>query len=115
MSSWYWTVLSPPPAPFPAVYSPEASDRGVQDFAQMRGLTIAHRETGTTWPNRPESGRAGRKVRAGRLACRLICRLTRGHATDAYDEVSYVIRRPEDRFARVLRHTAEAFSPPPFP
>ena len=90
------------PGPFPAVYSPEASDRGVQDFAQMRGLTIAHRETGTTWPNRPESGRAGRKVRAGRLACRLICRLTRGHATDAYDEVSYVIRRPEDRFARVL-------------
>jgi SAM-dependent methyltransferase len=90
------------PGPFPAVYSQEASDRGVQDFAQMRGLTIAHREAGTTWPNRPESGRAGRKVRAGRLACRLICRLTRGHATDAYDEVSYVIRRPEDRFARVL-------------
>jgi SAM-dependent methyltransferase len=94
------------PGPFPAVYPQEASDRGIQGFADMRGLSIAHRETGSTWLARNEppgfSGRAGRKVRAGRLACRLICRLTRGRATDAYDEVSYVIRRPEDRFARVL-------------
>lgn len=92
------------PGPFPAVYLPEASDRGIRAYAQLRGLTIAHRETGSTWPDRHESlsGRAGRRLRAGRLACRLICRLTRGRATDAYDEVSYVIRRPEDRFARVL-------------
>ncbi len=92
------------PGPFPAVYPPEASDRGIQAYAHLRGLTIAHRETGTTWPDGRESwsGRAGRRLRAGRLACRLICRLTRGRATDAYDEVSYVIRRPEDRFARVL-------------
>jgi SAM-dependent methyltransferase len=88
------------PGPFPAVYAPEASDRGIRAYAHLRGLTIAHRETGTTWPDR--RGRAGRRLRAGRLACRLICRLTRGRATDAYDEVSYVIRRPEDRFARVL-------------
>ena len=88
------------PGPFPAVYSPESSDRGIQAYVHLRGLAIAHRETATTWPDRREG--AGRKLRAGRLACRLICRLTRGRATDAYDEVSYVIRRPEDRFARVL-------------
>ncbi|MGH3187848.1 MAG: methyltransferase domain-containing protein [Streptosporangiaceae bacterium] len=91
------------PGPFPAVYSPEASDRGIQAYAHLRGLTIAHRETGTTWPGRHDrAGRGDRRLRTGRLACRLIRRLTRGRATDAYDEVSYVIRRPEDRFARVL-------------
>jgi hypothetical protein len=26
----------------------------------------------------------------------------RGHVTDAHDEVVYVIRKPEDRFARVV-------------
>jgi SAM-dependent methyltransferase len=91
------------PGPFPAVYSPDASDRGIQAYMQQRGLVTAHRETGSTWPDRLESaGRASRRVRAGRLACRVIRRLTRGRATDAYDEVSYVIRKPEDRFARIL-------------
>jgi SAM-dependent methyltransferase len=97
------------PGPFPAVYSPDASDRGIQAYVQLRGLVTTHRETGSTWPDRLESlgsagspGRASRRVRAGRLACRVIRRLTRGRATDAYDEVSYVIRKPEDRFARIL-------------
>jgi len=71
------------PGPFPAVYLPEASDRGIKAYAHLRGLTIAHRETGSTWPE-------------------ALSGLTRGRATDAYDEVSYVIRKPEDRFARVL-------------
>ncbi len=94
------------PGPFPAVYSPDASDRGIHDYVHMRGLIIAHRETGNTWPEPPaspgSSARSGRKVRAGRAACRMIRSLTRGRATDAYDEVSYVIRKPENRFARVL-------------
>jgi hypothetical protein len=32
----------------------------------------------------------------------LISRLTRGRLTDAYDEVLYVIRKPEDRMARLV-------------
>jgi hypothetical protein len=34
--------------------------------------------------------------------CRLVSRLTHGHLSDAYDEVLYVIRKPEERFARVV-------------
>jgi hypothetical protein len=34
--------------------------------------------------------------------CRLVSRLTRGRLTDAHDEVLYVIRKPEERFARVV-------------
>ena len=33
---------------------------------------------------------------------RLFCRVSRGRLTDAHDEVQYVIRKPEDRFARVV-------------
>jgi hypothetical protein len=35
-------------------------------------------------------------------ARRLIARLTRDRLTDAHDEVLYVIRKPQDRFARVV-------------
>jgi hypothetical protein len=34
--------------------------------------------------------------------CRLVGRLTHGRLTDAHDEVLYVIRKPEERFARVV-------------
>jgi hypothetical protein len=35
-------------------------------------------------------------------SCRLICRMSRGRLAEAHDEVQYVIRRPENRFARVF-------------
>jgi hypothetical protein len=41
-------------------------------------------------------------VRRRRLFCRVIRRVSRGRLTDAHDEVRYVIRKPEDRFARVV-------------
>ena len=43
-----------------------------------------------------------RLARAVSAACRLISRLSRGRLSDAHDEVLYVIRKPEDRFARVV-------------
>lgn len=93
-----WTRLNPEqPGPFPAVYSPAASDRGIQAYTQLRGLVITKRETGKT----PPAG-SGRAARAVSSACGLISRLTRGRLTDAHDEVRYVIRKPEDRFARVV-------------
>jgi hypothetical protein len=82
---------------FPAVYEKAASDRGIQAYARMRGLAITQRETARTWPDGP--GRLARTVAA---TCRLICLLTRGRLTDAHDEVLYVIRKPEERFARVV-------------
>jgi SAM-dependent methyltransferase len=82
---------------FPAVYEKACSDRGIQEYARMRGLVITQRETAQTWPDGPD--RLARTVTA---TCRLIGRLTRGRLTDAHDEVLYVIRKPEDHFARVV-------------
>jgi hypothetical protein len=85
------------PGPFPAVYEKAGSDRGVQAHMRRRGLVITRRETAKTWPDGPD-----RVSRAVSAACGLICWLTRGRLTDAYNEVLYVIRKPEDRFARVV-------------
>ena len=63
----------------------------------MRGLFVTQRETARTWPDGPD--RLARTVAA---TCRLVARLTRGRLTDAHDEVLYVIRKPEERFARVV-------------
>ena len=93
-----WSRVNPgQPGPFRAVYSPAASDHGIQAYMQMRGLVICQRETARTWPAGP-----GRAVRAVAAARGLIARLTRDHLTDAHDEVLYVIRKPQDRFARVV-------------
>jgi SAM-dependent methyltransferase len=93
-----WARLEPGrPGPFPAVYERAASDRGVQAYIQKRGLVITRRETARTWPDGPD--RVSRAVSAARG---LISWLTRGRMTDAHDEVRYVIRKPEDRFARVV-------------
>lgn len=82
---------------FPAVYEKIASDHGIQEYARMRGLFVTQRETVRTWPDDPD--RLARTVAA---TCRLVGRLTRGRLTDAHDEVLYVIRKPEERFARVV-------------
>lgn len=96
-----WARLFPgrpaPCDPFPAVYEKAASDRGIQVFAQLRGLLIVQRETARTVP-----GGDGLLARAFSATCRLICRVSRGRLTDAHDEVRYVIRKPEDRFTRVV-------------
>jgi hypothetical protein len=82
------------PGPYPAIYEPIASARGIEDYVSRHGLAIAHRQncrsgTGTG----SATGPAGRKIVAG---------LSRGRLTSSYDELRYVIRKPEDRFARVL-------------
>ena len=93
-----WSRLAPGrPGPFPAVYEKAASDRGIQAHMQLRGMVISHRETARTLPGGP-----GRLARAVSALCRFICWLTRGRLTDAHDEVLYVIRKPQDRFARVM-------------
>jgi len=99
-----WSRVNPgQPGPFRAVYSPAGSDRGIQAYLRMRGLVICQRETARTWPAGPgRSTGAGLPVRAVAAARRLIARLTRDRLTDAHDEVLYVIRKPQDRFARVV-------------
>jgi SAM-dependent methyltransferase len=81
--------------PHPAVYEELASARGIQSYVARRGLVIVWREA--------LSGPAAGRRRAGPLSARSVAaRLSRGRLTAAHDELAYVIRRPEDRSARLL-------------
>jgi SAM-dependent methyltransferase len=83
------------PGPYPAVYEHLASERGIQSYVLRRGLVIAQRQLLTPLAG---SGWAAPALLAGRIAARL----SRGRLTSAHDELRYVIRKPEDPFARVL-------------
>lgn len=85
------------PGPHPAVYERLVSARGIQSYAQMRGLVIAERTVmggfaGGLPPGPPAFLRAQK----------LIVWLSRGRLTADHEELLYVLRKPEDRFARVL-------------
>jgi SAM-dependent methyltransferase len=93
---WHW--LRPQQAgPFPAVYERLLSAAGVHDYAFARGLVISEWQALRDRPARP-----GRLAWGAPLACRLIAALSRGRVTDDHDDLLYVIRKPENRFARVL-------------
>jgi SAM-dependent methyltransferase len=93
-----WTRLYPgQPGPFPAIYEPTASGRGVAAYMLMRGLVITQRRAARTLPRQPE-----RLCRLLSVTRGLIAWLSRGRLTDAHDEMLFVIRKPEDRFARVV-------------
>jgi SAM-dependent methyltransferase len=93
---WHW--LRPQQAgPFPAVYERLLSAAGMHAYTLARGLLIAERETVRDRPKRP-----ARPAWGAPLACRLIAAATRGKLPDDHDDLLYVIRKPENRFARVL-------------
>jgi len=85
------------PGPYPAVYEQLASARGVQAYALLRGLVIAERQA--------LGGLAGGLPPGpyGFLAAqKLVARLSRGKLTAEHEEMLYVLRKPESRFARIL-------------
>jgi SAM-dependent methyltransferase len=85
------------PGPLPAVYDRLASARGVQAYSALRGLVVAERLA--------LGGLSGGLPAGpyGFLACqRLLARLTGGRLTADHEELLYVLRKPENRFARVL-------------
>ena len=93
-----WRTCQPGrPGPYPAVYEPLTSVRGVYDYARLRGLVIAERQVrGGQAGNRRGTPRWYLKVQ------RLVARLSRGRLTDAHEEVLFVVRKPEYRYARLL-------------
>ena len=113
-----WRWLHPGrPGPFPAVYERIVSARGIQRFAMMRGLVIAERRelTAGAVERRELAGAAGgrelpvdadgvtdRRTRRFLAACRLVARLSMGRITARHDGLLLVIKKPENRFARVL-------------
>ncbi len=93
-----WQRLRPgEPGPYPAVYEEIVSGPGIQGYALLRGLVIAERHA-----TRRDLTGAGAWWRALRAARRLVAHVSRGRYTDEHDELLFVLRRPEDRFARVL-------------
>jgi SAM-dependent methyltransferase len=92
-----WRSARPGQAgPYPAVYERVASARGIEMFMSRHGLAVAHRGLVT-------SARSTSRPAIARAAARLVAWLSRGRLTTDHDELCYVIRRPEDRFARLLR------------
>ena len=81
--------------PYPARYEAVASARGIETFASRHGLAIAHRGTAS-------SPRSLTRPPLARAAARLTVWLSRGRLAAGHDELYYVIRRPVDRFARLL-------------
>jgi SAM-dependent methyltransferase len=93
-----WSRFRPGiPGPFAPVYEKSVSDGGIAGYVLAHGLVIAARGSELTRPDRP----AGLSA-ALRVACAAICRLSGGRFADSHDELLYVIRKPLDRFARVV-------------
>jgi len=93
-----WSRLRPgTPGPFPAVYEKAVCDAGIASYTLMRGLVIAARGTDLTLPPQPV-----RLSSSMRVTYAAISRLTRQRFGDSHDELLYVIRRPQDQFARVV-------------
>lgn len=94
--AWRW--LRPgQPGPYPAVYERVVSRQGIQSYALMRGLVIAERQAiaGAV----PRRGVLGRILNGVRW---LAAAASRGRYSGEHDELLFVLRKPEDRFARVL-------------
>jgi hypothetical protein len=96
LRSLAWRASRPgQPGPHPAIYERVATAGGIEAFLSRHGLTVAHRDRASL-PGRARHGRA-------RLAARLVSRVSRGRLRCDHDELRYVVRRPEDRSARVLQ------------
>jgi SAM-dependent methyltransferase len=90
-------LLQAGPVAPPAVYEPVASRRGMQWYCVMRGLVISGEQLSQDTVH--AYGRWAGLVQAlGRTAAAL----SRGRLTSGHGEVTLVIRKPENRFARVI-------------
>ena len=85
------------PGPFRPVYEKAVCDEGISSYALLHGLVIAARASELTIPDDPPGLSSSVKLTRSAIA-----RLTGGRFADSHDELLYVIRKPEDRFARVL-------------
>ncbi len=83
------------PGPFPARYEPIASERGIRAFIGRHGLVVVHRQA-----HQAERGTGWLAVAAAARA--VVGWLSGGRFTSGHDELCYVIRKPEDQFARVI-------------
>ncbi len=92
--------------PYPARYESVASARGIEAFVSRHGLAMAHRDmVGSGGRSARHAGHSARPAGGGqfRAVRRLVAWISRGRLPCDHDELRYVIRKPEDSFARVLQ------------
>jgi SAM-dependent methyltransferase len=93
-----WSRLYPGiPGPFPAVYEKAVCDQGITSYTMRHGLVIVSRGSDLTL--REHQTRISSGVH---ITCAAISLLTRRRFSARHDELLYVIRKPQDRFARVV-------------
>jgi SAM-dependent methyltransferase len=95
---WRGLARRPPTDPPPTmVYDRVASWKGMRWYCVMRGLVIAEE-----YPSRDGLDALGSRSGLVGGLCRTLALLSRGRLSADYSEVTLVIRKPENRFARVL-------------
>lgn len=94
-----WRSFVPPGSvgPLPAVYEQVTSREGIRAYCLMRGLVIAEEHATTSGP-----ARLGPHSRLVDLACRMVERISRGRITAGHDQVTLVVRKPQNHFARLI-------------
>lgn len=94
-----WHRLSPAESvgPLPAIYEPLTSREGIQKFCLTRGLMIAEDYSAMTGP-----ARHGPHAELVAKVCRAVAALSRGRLNGDVDEITMVIRRPQNHFARLI-------------
>jgi SAM-dependent methyltransferase len=94
-----WRRFAPPGAYgcLPAIYEAVTSREGMQSFCLTRGLRITEEITATGGP-----ALYGRLAPLARWACEVVERVSGGRLTTAHDEVTFVIRKPQNHFARLI-------------
>jgi SAM-dependent methyltransferase len=97
-----WKDLHPGiPGPFPAVYEKSATEQGIHSYVLIRGLVVAHHTVVPTAERTTQSNQT-RLSSSVRTICGIISWITRGRFGVGHDELLYVIRKPQDRFAHVV-------------
>ncbi|WP_019629284.1 methyltransferase domain-containing protein [Actinomadura atramentaria] len=94
LPSWPDDRPVPPPA---GHYERVASRQGMQWYCVMRGLVIAEERT-----SRDTLATLGAGAGAVSGLCRAVAACSRGRLTAAHTDVALVIRKPENRFARLI-------------
>jgi SAM-dependent methyltransferase len=94
-----WKALVPAGSvgPLPAVYEQLASREGIRAYCLMRGLMIAEDYTNTSGP-----ALRGPRARLVKTVCGIVSALSGDRLTDKDDEISMVIRKPQNHFARLI-------------
>jgi SAM-dependent methyltransferase len=91
---WLRSVLWQRETPPQAVYERVASLSGMRGYCLMRGLVITEEHTSAETVTR-----SGLVVT---MLCRALAALSRNRVTSEYSEATMVIRKPENRYARII-------------